>query len=47
MKPTFYSKTTYDRSCSNQNGGLRGDSFSWYSDEDMSGNEQEIEKKPE
>jgi hypothetical protein len=35
-------------SCSNQDGGLRGDGFSWYSDEDISRNEQqEREKKPE
>jgi hypothetical protein len=34
-------------SCRNQDGGLRGDRFSWYSDEDISENEQEIEKKPE
>jgi hypothetical protein len=34
-------------SCSNQDGGLLGDGFSWYSDEDNSENEQpEIEKKP-
>jgi hypothetical protein len=33
-------------SCSNQDGGLRGDGFSWYSDEDISENEQEIEKYP-
>jgi hypothetical protein len=34
-------------SCRNQDGGLHGDGFSWYSDEDISENEQEIEKKPE
>jgi hypothetical protein len=35
-------------SCSNQDGGLRGDGFSSYSDEDISENEQqEIEKKSE
>jgi hypothetical protein len=33
---------------SNQDGGLRGDGFSWYSDEDINENEQnEIEKKSE
>jgi hypothetical protein len=32
-------------SCINQDGGLRGDGFNWYSDEDTSENEQqEIEK---
>jgi hypothetical protein len=35
-------------SCSNQDGGLRGDGFSWYSDEDFKENEQqEREKNPE
>jgi hypothetical protein len=35
-------------SCSNQDGGLRGDGFSWYSDEDISENEQqETENKSE
>jgi hypothetical protein len=35
-------------SCSNQDGGLRGDGFSWYSDEDINENEQQkIEKKTE
>jgi hypothetical protein len=29
-----------------QDGELRGDGFSWYSDEDISENKQEIEKKP-
>jgi hypothetical protein len=32
-------------SCSNQDSGLRGDGFSWYSDEDISENEQEVERK--
>jgi hypothetical protein len=33
-------------SCSNQDGGLRGDRFSWYSDVDISENgQQEIGKK--
>jgi hypothetical protein len=27
-------------SCSNQEGALRGDGFSWYSDEDISENEK-------
>jgi hypothetical protein len=34
--------------CRNQDGGLYGDGFNWYSNEDISENEQqEIEKKPE
>jgi hypothetical protein len=37
----------YIPSCSNQDGELRGDGCSWYSDEDISENEQqEIGKKP-
>jgi hypothetical protein len=41
-KPTYYSKTIY-----HQGGGFRRDRFSWYSDEDISENEQQwIEKKP-
>jgi hypothetical protein len=36
------------RSCSNQDGGVRGDDFSWFSDEDIRENEQqELEKKSE
>jgi hypothetical protein len=34
-------------SCSNQGGGLCGDGFSWYSNEDISKNEQQESKKPE
>jgi hypothetical protein len=34
-------------SCSNQDGELCGDDFSWYSDEDIKENkQQEIEQKP-
>jgi hypothetical protein len=46
IKPTYYSKSNIP-SCSNQDGGPRGDGFSWYIDEDISESEQqEREKEP-